>query len=38
MGIDVPLPEPLARLRDWPLLARQMPNDLAALASVLDAG
>ncbi len=37
MGIDVPVPEPLARLHDRPLLARTIANDFAAFRAVLDA-
>jgi len=38
LGIAVPLPEPLAALRERPLLARRMANDPAALRALLDAG
>jgi threonine synthase len=38
LGIEVSVPESLARLRDRPLLAREMPNDAAALRGLLDAG
>jgi threonine synthase len=37
LGIDVPIPESLAALRDRPLLAREMPNDFGILREVLEA-
>jgi len=36
MGIAVPIPEPLARLADRPLLAQPLANDPAALRAVLE--
>ncbi len=38
MGIEVPVPDSLAALRDRPLSARQIPNDFAALREALEAG
>lgn len=36
LGIDVPIPEPLAALADRPLLAREIPNQLSALLEALE--
>ena len=36
LGIDVPVPEPLAALMDRPLLACEIPNDFGALREVLE--
>jgi threonine synthase len=38
MGLDVPIPEPLAALRDRPLLAREIPNEFGALLEELEGG
>lgn len=36
MGIEVPIPEALAALRDRPVVAREMPADFAALRRMLE--
>ncbi len=38
MGIDVPIPESLSALLDRPLLAREIPNEVAALVAALEEG
>jgi threonine synthase len=38
LGIEVPIPDSLAKLVDRPLLAREIPNDFGVLRAVLEGG